>query len=94
MSDLNFLQKLPLSHLKLARSAVHQISNEARSGALAKTLIDVGHNLGLPVIAKGVETRVQMDFLKANQCDEIQGLYFSEPLSEEALTSLLEAASG
>ncbi|MES2901138.1 MAG: EAL domain-containing protein [Pseudomonadota bacterium] len=89
MSDLSFLQKLPLSHLKLARRAVHQISADAGSGALAKTLIDVGHNLGLPVIAKGVETRMQMDFLKASQCDEIQGLYFSEPLTEQALGELL-----
>ncbi len=91
LCDLNFLQKLPLTHLKLARSAVHQISSEARSGAVAKTLIDVGHNLGVEVIAKGVETRVQMDFLKLNHCDEIQGLYFSEPLTEEGITSLLEA---
>ncbi len=91
MSDLSYLQRLPLSHVKLARRAVHQISPENGSGALAKMLIDVGHSLGLPVIAKGVETRIQMDFLKSHQCDEIQGLYFSEPLSEEALTDLLAA---
>lgn len=93
MSDLGYLQKLPLSHLKLARRAVHRISHEAGSGALAKSLIDIGHNLGLPVIAKGVESRIQMDVLKSHQCDEIQGLYFSEPLGEEALSALLAAGA-
>ncbi len=92
MCDLNYLQQLPLTHLKLARSAVHQITADARSGAVAKTLIDVAHNLGVAVIAKGVETREQFDFLRANKCDEMQGMYFSQPLSEEALATLLEAS--
>lgn len=89
MCDLHFLQKLPLTHVKLAKSAIYQISPEARSGAVAKALIDIGHDLGVQVIAKGVETRIQMEFLKANQCDELQGLYFSEPLTEPALLDLL-----
>lgn len=93
MCDLHYLQKLPLTHLKLAKSAVYQISSDARSGAVAKALIDIGHDLGVQVIAKGVETQIQMDFLKANNCDELQGLYFSEPLAEDALHELLAATS-
>ncbi|NHZ89121.1 EAL domain-containing protein [Massilia sp. CCM 8733] len=91
-SNLNFLQKLPLTHVKLAKMAVHQITADARSGAVAKALIDVGHDLGARVIAKGVETRVQMEFLRANLCDELQGTYFSAPLAEHALHDMLVAA--
>ena len=91
MCDLNFLQKLPINHLKLAKSAVHQISADARSGAVCKALIDVAHDLGVEVIAKGVETRVQMDFLRDNACDQLQGSVFSAPVEEARLRELLEA---
>ncbi|NHZ37374.1 bifunctional diguanylate cyclase/phosphodiesterase [Massilia rubra] len=91
-TNLNFLQKLPLTHVKLAKVAVHQITADARSGAMAKALIDVGHDLGARVIAKGVETRLQMEFLRANHCDELQGTYFSAPLAEHALHAMLVAA--
>ena len=91
LCDLNFLQKLPLTHMKLARSAVHQISAEARSGAVCKALIDVGHDLGVQVIAKGVETHLQMEFLRDNDCDELQGMVFSAPVPEDALRELIAA---
>jgi EAL domain-containing protein (putative c-di-GMP-specific phosphodiesterase class I) len=92
MSNLNYLQKLPLTQVKVARAAVNRITEDARSGAVVKALIDVGHDLGVNVIAKGVETRTQMDFLRNNGCDEIQGLLFSEPLAESALHGLLMAS--
>ncbi|MGZ8288261.1 MAG: EAL domain-containing protein [Telluria sp.] len=91
MSNLSYVQKLPLTHVKVARSVINRISEEARSGAVVKALIDVGHDLGVKVIAKGVETRVQMDFLRTNSCDEMQGLLFSEPLAEAALQGMLAA---
>jgi diguanylate cyclase (GGDEF)-like protein/PAS domain S-box-containing protein len=91
-SDLNYLQKLPLSHLKLAKVAVHQISADTRRGPMAKSLIDIGHNMNLEVIAECVETRAQMEFLKSNGCDEMQGLYFKEPLSADAAEQLLASA--
>ncbi len=90
--DLHFLQKLPLTHMKVAKSAVHQISAQARSGALCKALIDVGHDLGVQVIAKGVETRLQRQFLRDNACDELQGIVFSAPLPEDRLHELLAAS--
>jgi diguanylate cyclase (GGDEF)-like protein/PAS domain S-box-containing protein len=93
LSDLNYLQKLPLSHVKLAKVAVHQISPETRSGPMAKSLIDIGHNMNLTVIAECVETRAQMDFLKNNNCDEMQGLYYKEPLSADAAEQLLRMAA-
>ncbi len=94
LSDLNYLQKLPLSHVKLAKVAVHQISPETRRGAMAKSLIDIGHNMNLTVVAECVETRVQMEFLKSNSCDEMQGLYYKEPLTADAAEELLTTAVG
>ena len=94
LSDLNHLQKLPLSHAKLAKVAVHQISAETRCGAIAKCLIDIAHNMNLTVIAECVETRGQMDFLKSNNCDEMQGMYYKEPLSADAAEQLLLASAG
>jgi diguanylate cyclase (GGDEF)-like protein/PAS domain S-box-containing protein len=91
--DLSLLQQLSVGHLKIAKEAVHAISTDHRSGALAKTLIDIGRNLGFNVIGAAVETREQMDFLKAHGCEEIQGNYFSEPLSGDAVLQLLETAS-
>ena len=93
MSDLNYVQRLPLTHVKVARAAINRITEDVRSGAVVKALIDIGHDLGVKVIAKGVETRTQMEFLRANACDEMQGRLFSEPLSESALEGLLMASS-
>jgi diguanylate cyclase (GGDEF)-like protein/PAS domain S-box-containing protein len=89
LSDLNYLQKLPLSHIKMAKLAVHQISAETRSGPMAKTLIDISHNLNVRVVADCVETRAQMEFLRGHHCDEMQGLYFREPLPIEAIEELM-----
>ena len=94
LSDLNYLQKLPLSHVKLAKVAVHQISPETRTGPMAKSLIAIGHNMKLTVIAECVETRAQMDFLKSNNCDEMQGYYYRAPLGADAAAQLLTAAAG
>jgi EAL domain-containing protein (putative c-di-GMP-specific phosphodiesterase class I) len=93
LSDLQYLQQLPLTRLKIAKSAVQQICDDGRGGAVAKALIDVGHDLGLSVIAKGVETVAQMQFLKENHCDQLQGMVFSEPLPETALQGLLTASA-
>ncbi|MBZ2206908.1 sensor domain-containing protein [Massilia soli] len=91
MCDLNYMQRLPLTHVKVARAAINRITDEARSGAVVKALIDIGHDLGVRVIAKGVETRTQMEFLRLNDCDEMQGRLFSEPVSESALRAMLAA---
>ncbi len=93
LSDLNYLQQLPLSQVKLAKLAVHQISAETHSGTIAKSLIDIGHNMNLTVVAECVETRAQMNFLKANNCDEMQGIYYKEPLSADAAEQLLRACA-
>jgi diguanylate cyclase (GGDEF)-like protein/PAS domain S-box-containing protein len=90
ISDLSFLQELSAGHVKLAKSAVHAISNDERASAITKALIDIGHNLNIPVAADAVETRAQMEFLRSNGCDEIQGMWFSEPLRAEDAERMLD----
>ena len=81
-------------HLKMNQASVRGIRPESGSGSMAKTLIDIGHNLNMLVVAQGVETRTQMEFLKSNGCDAMQGAYFSEPLSLDALKLLLQGQPG
>lgn len=61
-------------------------------GIMAKTMIGIGHNMNLDVIAEGVETSEQLDFLRQNGCDQMQGNYFSEPITLPAFEQLLAGA--
>ncbi|CDG84108.1 sensor domain-containing protein [Janthinobacterium agaricidamnosum] len=90
-SNLSYLQELPMRHLKITRKSVNDICLSTKTGKLAKTLIDIGHNLKLEVIAGGVENRLQQDFLLQNGCDAIQGNFYKEPIDETELTQLLDA---
>jgi diguanylate cyclase (GGDEF)-like protein/PAS domain S-box-containing protein len=90
ISDLGYLQELKVGRVKLARSAVLGVGDGGSPCKLAKTLIDVGHNLGIPVIGEAVETRAQMEFLKSNGCDQVQGSWFSEPLAADEACELLK----
>jgi diguanylate cyclase (GGDEF)-like protein/PAS domain S-box-containing protein len=89
ISDLGFLQELTVRQLKLAKAAVHGIANGGPGSRIAKTLIDIGHNLDMAVIGEAVETRAQMEFLKNHGCDQLQGSWFSEPLAAEAAQQML-----
>ncbi|MET0857093.1 MAG: EAL domain-containing protein [Telluria sp.] len=89
LSDLNYLQQLSACQIQMARSTVHAIANGEKGSAVAKTLIDIGHNLNLTVVGEAVETLAQMEFLRAHGCDQLQGIWFSEPLSAEAAEQML-----
>jgi diguanylate cyclase (GGDEF)-like protein/PAS domain S-box-containing protein len=89
LCDLGFLQQLEAGQVKLSRCSVHGIADGA--GALVKSLIDIGHNLNMEVVGEAVETRPQMDFLKSHGCDEMQGIWFSEPLAAEAARQMLRS---
>ncbi|CAN7191399.1 EAL domain-containing protein [Pseudoduganella sp. LjRoot289] len=92
-SNLPYLQSMPLHHLKMTRASVREICPRTNSGRLAKTLIDIGHNMGFAVVAEGVETDAQRSFLKHCGCDDAQGHIFSAPLSQRALEALLADAA-
>ncbi|MDP1908015.1 MAG: EAL domain-containing protein, partial [Hyphomicrobium sp.] len=73
------------------RSFIKDIPHNNDDAIITRTIIDMTHNLRLKVIAEGVETVAQLDFLRAHGCDEIQGYYFSRPLAEDAFLALVLA---
>ncbi len=87
-SSLSHLQKFPVDYIKIDRSFIEDL---ARSGdsVIAQAIISLGHNLHLKVIAEGVETDEQLQFLRDHHCDEIQGFRFSPAISQAALMKLL-----
>ncbi|TXG00004.1 sensor domain-containing protein [Massilia arenae] len=89
ISDLNFLQQLSVRQVKLSKAAVHNIADHGRGGSLAKALIDIGRNLDITVVGEAVETEAQVEFLRNHGCDQMQGQWFSEPLSADAARHLL-----
>lgn len=90
MTDLGFLRELSVGQLKLSKEAVHAIADEAgEGGTMARTLIDIGHNLRMPVIGEAVETRAQLDFLTLHGCEVLQGLLLSEPMPPEAARNMV-----
>ena len=80
-SSLSYLKHFPIDKLKIDRSFVQDITEDSSNNAIIETIINMGHNLKLKVIAEGVETSEQLATLQELQCDEIQGYYFSRPLS-------------
>ena len=80
-SSFAYLKKLPIDKLKIDQSFIKDIDANADSSIIVETIINMAHNLNLKVIAEGVETESQLNFLIKNKCDEIQGYYFSKPLS-------------
>ncbi|CAN5320338.1 EAL domain-containing protein [soil metagenome] len=88
-SSLNSLKSFPVMRLKLDRSFVKEIHNNNEDQAIAVAVIALGHQLNLKVIAEGVETADQLNFLRDNQCDEVQGFYLSKPLSATNVEKLL-----
>ncbi|MFN3790911.1 EAL domain-containing protein [Massilia sp.] len=90
-SSLSALKSFPISRLKIDKSFVSDLADSLDDQAIAMAVISLGHKLNLRVIAEGVETAQQRDFLRANDCDEMQGYLFSRPVPPERIAELLAA---
>ena len=89
-SSLSYLRKFPIDALKIDQSFVRQITTVPDETVIVKAVISMGRSLKLRVVAEGVETQEQLAFLKAHQCDEAQGYYFSRPVLPGRFAKLLE----
>ena len=92
-SSLSYLQRFPVDRLKLDQSFVRDIDGDPDNLAIARAIINLGHNLHLMVIAEGVETQAQRDLLRQEQCDQAQGFYFARALPAADMKVLLRHAA-
>jgi len=88
-SSLSYLKQLPIDSLKIDQSFVRDIPADANDAAITRAIIVMAHTLQLNVIAEGVETQEQLQFLATENCDEIQGFYFSRPVPPDKFEDLL-----
>jgi EAL domain-containing protein (putative c-di-GMP-specific phosphodiesterase class I) len=93
-SSLSYLANLPVHALKIDRAFVSKLDVDERNSAIVRSVVSLAHNLGLQVIAEGVETPHQLDYLKTLKCQFGQGYFFSPPRDSEQATQFLMAWSG
>ncbi len=90
-SSLSYLEQLPFDTLKIDISFVKKIQDDCSGGTIAATIAAMAHTLGKKVVAEGVETQAQLDFLRNHNCELIQGFYFSRPLSAGELAAFVSS---
>ncbi len=88
-SSLNYLKRLPVNTLKMDQSFVRDLTSDANDAAIADAVIGLGHGLNLNVLAEGVETEGQLNYLRGLKCDQMQGFLFSQPLPPVVFEKLL-----
>jgi diguanylate cyclase (GGDEF)-like protein len=89
-SSLNYLRQIPIDRLKIDKSFVQNIATNSGDEVIIQAIISMAHDLNLDVLAEGVETQEQLNFLKMKKCESIQGDYFSKPLSVKDMEELLK----
>ncbi|MDQ3201332.1 MAG: EAL domain-containing protein [Pseudomonadota bacterium] len=90
-SSLSYLRRFPIDVLKIDQSFIRGLSSDSNDAALVSAIISLGRSLNLTIIAEGVETLEQLEFLKAHQCEEVQGYYFSKPVEPDAFVQYLNS---
>jgi EAL domain-containing protein (putative c-di-GMP-specific phosphodiesterase class I) len=89
-SSLSTLQRFPLDTIKIDRSFIRDIATLTKDSSLTDAIIAMGKSLSLTVVAQGVETKEQAEFLREHACDELQGFYFKKPLPAGQFAELLQ----
>jgi diguanylate cyclase (GGDEF)-like protein/PAS domain S-box-containing protein len=90
-SSLAYLKNFPIDILKIDRSFIRDLTTNPSDAAIASTIVALGHNLRMSVIAEGVETREQFDLVRAMGCDAMQGFYYARPMRAEDFTAMLSS---
>jgi EAL domain-containing protein (putative c-di-GMP-specific phosphodiesterase class I) len=89
-SSMSLMKQFPIDTIKIDQSFVKELATNSEDRAIATAIIAMGRALGLTVVAEGVETEEQDDFLRNQYCDELQGYFFSRPVSPAEITLLLK----
>lgn len=90
---MSHLYEFPIDIIKIDRSFVGALGIDTRSPDLVRALVELGHTLGLTVVAEGVEQATQLEYLRSIGCERAQGYYFAKPLNAEDLEKFLRAAA-
>ena len=88
-SSMAYLKQLPVDELKVDKSFIIGLDQDESNDAIVRSTIDLAHNLGLKVVAEGIETEVVNELLRKYQCDMAQGFHLSRPVSAEKIVELL-----
>jgi EAL domain-containing protein (putative c-di-GMP-specific phosphodiesterase class I) len=89
-SSLAYLKKFPLNTLKIDRYFVHDIEDNPEDAAIVKAIIEMAHQLGLNVVAEGVENKEQLKYLIKAKCNEIQGYLIAKPMEKELVSDWIK----
>ena len=90
-SSLAYLQQFPVDTLKIDRSFISRMSDSPESGAMIRTLVQLGKTLGLEILAEGIEESAQYSQLERDQCDSGQGYLYARPLEADAIETFITA---
>jgi EAL domain-containing protein (putative c-di-GMP-specific phosphodiesterase class I) len=89
-SSMSMMKRFPIDTIKIDRSFVRDLPTNSEDKAIAQAIIGMGKALGLTIVAEGVETNEQDEFLRKNSCDEIQGFLYSKPVPADKIAALLQ----
>ncbi len=89
-SSLSYLKRFPVQKIKIDRSFIKDIETDEDDSAIAMAIVQLGHTLGMTVVAEGVESETQLKLLQQMKCDIIQGFYFSEPIDFDKVENWID----
>jgi len=92
-SSFSYLQLLPIDYLKIDKSFLQNVITDEQSAAIAKCIIDIGHNLDLAIIAEGIEDQETLDYVSKTHCEMAQGFFMYRPMPSDSFTKLIRKNS-